>query len=200
MKPLFIALSLLLMFSNVHADELSTDQTLLMSQADNITINQSLFSDDDTYFNQIGDLFAQGTLPSARETLGWWSGRCYKYDSPDKPTAALFVFEYNNSKHGPIFPRNIKMLFLVHKNSTSPDSLDNLTDDDKASVRKIIRSHNDPVRVENNSWLTRETTEFYAMELRKYQDYFVTRGSSSEGNELTVIHYYCYYFKKVYSY
>ena len=70
MKPLFITLSLLLMFSNVHADELSTAQMSLTSQSDETTGDQSLFSDDDTYFNQVGEMFDQGTLPSA-ERNSW---------------------------------------------------------------------------------------------------------------------------------
>ena len=211
MKLLFIALSLLSMFGNVHADELLTaqmsltslknkalaDQTLLMSQADETTGDQSLFNDDDTYFNQVGEMFAQGTLPSAREVVGWWSGRCYRQDSPDEPTAALFVFEYNNSRHGPIFPRNVKMLFLVPTNSTSPDYFDNLTDHDKVSVRKVIRDHNDPVRVGNNSWITRSNgLEFW---LRKHQGFFIVPYMIFADDDRAVVKN-CYFFKKVYSY
>ena len=194
MKPLFITLSLLLMFSNVHADKLST--------VDETTGDQSLFNDDDTYFNQIGDMFNQGTLPTAEETLGWWSGRCFQPNSPNRTSDGLFVFRADDSQ-GPAFPLSYQ-IFGFGRSNNPADYYDTLTDAIEVKVREFIvsshaRGFDFTAREKNGSWFTRETTKIYAQELRKYQDYFVMRVFSSEGDELTVISY-CYYFKKIYSY
>ena len=200
MKPLFIALSLLLMFGNVHADELLTDQMSLTSQADETTGDQSLFNDDDTYFNQIGEMFAQGTLPTAEETLGWWSGRCYKPDSPNRPFNDLLVFRTDDSQ-GPAFPLSYQT-FGLYAPTAPAGYFDTLTEVKRIDVKKSLSRWFSPTaQKKNGSWFTRPTTEpkAYATELRKYQNYFIKRIFSSEGDKLTVIKY-CYAFKKIYSY
>ena len=198
MKPLFITLSLLLMFGNVHADKLSTAQMSLTSQSDETTGDQSLFNDDDTYFNQVGEMFTQGTLPTAEKTLGWWSGRCYKHDSPNRPRNGLIIFRTDDS-HGPGFPLSYQMI-TIQKTMTPVNYYDTLTEVKRMDIRKFIEkyssNHDVTAREKNSSWFVKID---YAAELRKHQDYFVMRIFSSEGDELTVLEY-CYYFKKSYSY
>ena len=170
--------------------------------------DQSLFNDDDTYFNQVGEMFNQGTLPTAEETLGWWSGRCYRYDSPNRPINDVLVFRTDdrNNNNGPAFPPSYhyQMIALTYDGKPA-NYYDTLTDVKRVAIKKSLQRwvssdhYMHTVRKNNGTWFTRGTTKTYAQELRKYQDYFVMRMFSSEDDELTVFRY-CYFFKKVHSY
>ena len=59
-----------------------------------------------TDFEELGEMFDQGTLPTKEETFGWWSGRCYWAEKPSKPVASLLTFRiYIHPDNGGDFPQ-----------------------------------------------------------------------------------------------
>ena len=195
MKLFFIAASLLLMFGNVHGGELSAAQIL----ADETIDNQPVFNDEDTYFNQLRNMFAQGTLPMAEETLGWWSGRCYENDSPNNPINMLLVFRTTDSR---ATDSNSYQMFAIHASNQPADHYDTLTNGIEQDTKRLIDgSHNGydfTTREKNGSWHT-QTSSRFATDLRKHQNYFVMQFSTSAGDEFIVFTS-CYFFSKIYSY
>ncbi len=44
-----------------------------------------------THYEQVGENFNMGTLPSEEDIIGWRSGRCYTEENPDKPLGSLLI-------------------------------------------------------------------------------------------------------------
>ncbi len=176
MKFLSIVIFSCLAFSSVHAaSELSTD------------------------FEELGEMFDQGTLPTKEETFGWWSGRCYRGGEPSKPTAGLLTYRViihpDNRNDFP--PRTAQQMIFVSSTGTPPANYyDNNLSEFKNGVKKLTRMFDNEVfttKEQESSLVSADKYTHYS--LKKYGDYFV--GQIIYLNTHTVIAN-CYYFKKVY--
>ncbi len=176
MKFLSIVLLSCLAFSNVHAaSEFPTD------------------------FEELGEMFDQGTLPTKEEIFGWWSGRCYNARKPSKPEAGLLTYRViihpDNRNDFP--PRTAQQMIFVSDRRTLPANyFDNNLSEFKNDVKELTRMFDNEVfttKEQEGSLVS--ANEFTHYSLKKYGDYFV--GQVFDLNTHTVIAN-CYYFKKVY--
>lgn len=63
----------------------------------------------DTYLNRVLDMHAQARVPANDELTGWFSGRCYRRETPMQPFGAILVGKWidvgaSDPGNGPAFP------------------------------------------------------------------------------------------------
>ncbi len=64
------------------------------------------------HFTRLTELYAQGTQPTKADLKGWWSGRCFWPNDPNRPYASLLLTAEDRVpsaqpapiSHGPLFP------------------------------------------------------------------------------------------------
>ncbi len=182
MKFLSIVILSCLAFSSVHgASELSTD------------------------FEELGEMFDQGTLPTKEETFGWWSGRCYDVLMPSNPLPNLLVSRMITDEPS----KTHQMVFLRHGSKQAADYFDNNLLEFKVEVEELINTEENRriiVKKRDNS-LYAYTPLNLDFALRKYENYFIGQaivnqdGSTSNGKHrwrAGDVYSNCYFFKKVY--
>ena len=194
MKFLSIIILSCLAFSSVHAvSEFSTD------------------------FEELGEMFDQGTLPQKEDTFGWWSGRCYLEKEPSKPRAVLLASRIITHPHnGGTFPSRPahQMMFFRAGTKAPADYYDNDLSKFKDSAETELEEFKNRLFITTDSSVIKEEERVGTLmstdnrdaiySIRKYEDYFVgqvfslytTRGG--RGSQLRRAHYAnCYFFKKV---
>ncbi len=174
MKFLSIVLLSCLAFSNVHAA-----------------------SEFPTNFEELGEMFDQGTLPTEEETFGWWSGRCYTAKAPSEPVAGLLTSRINiHPDNGGDFPPKTAHQMMFHRPTTKApaNSFDNDLSRFKGNVTQRIRDRGNQKFITEEKEGSLATDGSVIFSLRKYRDYFV--GQSS--HYLRGVYANCYFFKKVY--
>ena len=167
-----------------------------------------------TSFEELGEMFDQGTLPTEEETFGWWSGRCYYTSEPSNPFSNLLVSRLITDNHGPAFPEPLhQMLVLAYIGSRLADYFDNdllkFKDDVEEDInskeaREFIATEKDGSLYASPTLLRSHLNLNFA--LRKYKNYFISQSilnqnyTSRDNHEWKVgdVYYNCYFFKKVY--
>jgi hypothetical protein len=100
---------------------------------------------DKSYFETLGDLFSQGTVPDLKKISNIaWAGRCFLKDEPNNPTNAGYIFREKKSDVGPI-GRNSKSYEVLSYwlPKKAPDFFDKLTLDQvlnlpEAKITKFV--------------------------------------------------------------
>ncbi|OQW53499.1 MAG: hypothetical protein A4S09_07850 [Proteobacteria bacterium SG_bin7] len=80
----------------------------------------------------LDELYDNGTQSSFEEVTGWWSGRCFQKDEPNKPLAFLLMAAETDAKH----------LAIVSdfESDSAPDRYDQLSETDRAIFERFMNS------------------------------------------------------------
>ncbi len=158
-----------------------------------------------TNFETLGEMFSQGTLPKKEDTFGWWSGRCYSTERPNKPLPRLLVSRIVIKNDGPAFPeKDLHQMRVLEARIGSPANYFDTNDllDFEDSVRELLRGSEEPIAhgtfiaTEKNDSLYASFNRNFKLvyELRKYNDFFIMTRYQKDSD----VHSNCYFFKKVY--
>lgn len=208
-KLIFIAISLFLTFGNAHGE---SSKIISLSSIDAInkvdsSINPLNLTSSNSFFNQLGNMFVKGTLPTREETYGWWSGRCYQKHAPDSAIAVLLISRLVAGEDGPAFPEKRHQLFSIYPEDVKPANyFDNNLSRFQSTIENLIEEPAQKIIVtkkENGSWSSINTLGMRKYSLKKYKSYFILQlttledvGSFKTGDVFSN----CYFFKQVYSY
>lgn len=157
--------------------------------------------DDPSKMAQLLEFFEKGSLPEARELVGWWSGRCFYSENPSVARSGLLVAQFNSSD-GPLFePDDLIMKWLVSRGApNSADYFDEITTDKRSSIESLNSSNlGGVVEIQRGSLMTYDT-ERYTVKTRKYQDFWISKHQlTQDESELKAGDTFvaCYFFKKV---
>ncbi len=153
-----------------------------------------------TNFEELGEMYDQGTLPTEEETFGWWSGRCYAAKAPSKPIAGLLASRINidPANGGDFPPKTAHQMMFFHAKKVPANYYDNDLSNFKDAIVQIMRSpDNQTFTTEEREGSLASTDGIPIFSLKKYSDFFV--GRVSRYPEINSnIYGHCYYFKKVY--
>ncbi|MBE8221525.1 MAG: hypothetical protein HAW60_02230 [Bdellovibrionales bacterium] len=209
-KSMFIVILLFLAFSNAYGSDfnISLLSTTSIANEVNSSTNHPKMNNSDSIFNQLGDMFTKGKLPTKKSTYGWWSGRCYMSTDQKIPKNSLLASRSIKvgTNNGPAFPAKYAHQMLIGEALGKPadfyDDISNQKDSlknyiEKPEERKVL------AQKENGSLASRYELGNLKFSIRKYKDYFVGQltalvdyDSGSAGS----VYANCYYFKKVFSY
>ena len=155
-----------------------------------------------TNFEELGEMFDQGTLPTKEETFGWWSGRCYKAKAPSKPRSVLLASHINIAPNngGNLPPRTSHhMKFLRNRPELPMNYYDNNLPEFKDNVMAYMKSLDHQTFTIKEQWGSLASTNGVTVfSVKKYNNYFV--GQSLDISHTISVYANCYFFKKVYSY
>ncbi|MFC1521204.1 hypothetical protein ACFL6Y_02220 [Elusimicrobiota bacterium] len=162
---------------------------------------------DTSYFSQLKGMYEKGSLPTTKELKGWFAGRCYWGNYPDRAAGGILmgVRKKRTKQNGPLFPPYEFKLMTFYDTSDNPDIYDNMTDKDKCEMAEMadpLFSGHELVKEIDASLMTRslDPEAIAEFRVRKYEDYFVEIGialKDVQGIKTGEIFMACYYFKKV---
>jgi hypothetical protein len=153
----------------------------------------------DSKFSRLINVFNQGTVASAADINGVFSGRCYYRNFPDEALPGLLVAAEINgaSADGPMFSPSGAFKILRHDSIITHPS--NLYDSFTSEVEKLInvarseQANVESVKISGGS-LVSEYSGILARLARKSGPYVVVEINNVLENQTDEI---CYYFKKI---
>jgi hypothetical protein len=146
------------------------------------TIMMSLQSAaDDSMLSQILRLYNAGTLPTQNQASGWFAGRCYSQEAPDRPIASLLAGVIDQM-NGPI-GQSFKLVIQLYE-TKSPDYFDNLSNQDRQDMESFVESGKSTVsearvfdqslssiyRSENARYQLRQNGNFLTVKVVRFRD------------------------------
>ena len=166
-------------------------------------------SSEQSYFEQLQNYFAQGTLPTQHEIQGYWSGRCYKKADPSEAIGMALVAKNIrvafSDKNGPLFPSHKPdstfNMCAVSSSYPAPDQYDHISESDKESLLNYVASEEFKIQqvseIREGALSTRMTSST-RLAVRKSNGYFFAQISAVDksGTDAYVAGY-CYFFKKI---
>jgi len=155
------------------------------------------FSQDKSYFETLGDLFSEGTLPNLSKISNIaWAGRCFLKGNPNDPTNAGYVFRPKRSDAGPI-ASNSKTYeaFSYWKLSKAPNFFDKMDIEEALASMPNVKAQN--VRLKTNS-IEIDVIAPAKSNLKVSGNYLVEEISAPDGDVCpvgkTTVKVRCYYF------
>jgi len=145
---------------------------------------------DSPRFTVIDNLFNQGITFDFAIKTGWHAGRCFSPNSNNAIPAVIVVEE--KMPHGPAFARERKFVILQFSGEHHLDRFDNLSDSDRAGIRKTVDHMWDSiVAVPGPDLTTTLNNTQYQMRLSNDTVYLAARVSSLANGQYVA----CYFFK-----
>ena len=144
-------------------------------------------------YNSLDSLYDNGSQPKYEKLKGWWSGRCYKYDSRETALPfVLIVSEVKGEDQKPV--RHVAVVSHFDEES-APDRYDQISEDDQNDFLNYMRTE---------EFLSTEVSEadgsLYShlymgvQAIRKSNNIYVGVLRDSRNSDYN---YNCYFFKKM---
>lgn len=141
-------------------------------------------------FDLLNSNFSKGSIPSAKEVQGWFSGRCYYSDKPNTAVGSLFGADsFQSNVGGPIFEEPIDQFYIAvfHTRSNTsgllrPDLFDdlNLVDLPRSSGWYTqLRQNNMIAKKRMGAW-TATNDSNPLLRIRKFQNYIMLQGQATK--------------------
>ncbi|MDG0818071.1 hypothetical protein [Bdellovibrio svalbardensis] len=142
-------------------------------------------------FDLLNSNFAKGSIPSAKEVQGWFSGRCYTSDKPDTPVGSLFgATSFPLNVEGPIFeqPNHFNVGVFHTINSTSVSGLVNPELFDGLDLSGLHRDSGWYTQLQQNNMIatkrmgawTATNDSSLLLRIRKFQNYIMLQGQATK--------------------
>lgn len=167
-----------------------------------ICLITNVFSNDDTKFNKLKEIFDVADPILFNQIKGWHTGRCYEDDGYATPQI-LIATEYHND-NGPLYPSTYHQRVFLALTNGALSSYDQINETDIKNINDFIYRKvwsTSDVSYSQKSLITKrqmnEPNKYMLTEVRKFDDYLVTKRTYLHGTSSTLQDY-CYFFKKVY--
>jgi hypothetical protein len=182
-------------FQRIEQENFMNLQSYALAEA-NCATTGTCNSTSDNYAT-LEQYYAGGTIPTASEITGWYTGRCYLKSARTTAKATMLAgfTEIIGGGGGPLFPAKEALKFMVLEwKARSAEAYDNLSPNDAADVASYIESNKANAQTaciaDNSLSITYNTRTKW--QVRKAQDYLLVKYLA---NNVTMA--YCYYFKKI---
>jgi hypothetical protein len=145
----------------------------------------------ESHYDTLARVFEKGTLPKIEDATGWYAGRMFYPDKPDKQIASLLTGYKTEDPPGGLFPVTFKIGLWFAGDKQPADYYDHLSTGAVVSILSDIKkwdSATTPVEITKTGLvgglvLDGKTAYF---EVRKYEKFLIVKN----GDDNPIYHYY----------